>query len=98
MTGVPASSLGVFAHKLTNCLQHRTALVTGLMHCHGRPYVLPQAFVYPLVDSTHLGIEKPEGMVFVKLIEATNVPRMDLFSESDPYVKWGFSNSSKLTL
>ncbi|KAK9807354.1 hypothetical protein WJX73_005591 [Symbiochloris irregularis] len=52
-----------------------------------RPFVLPQAFVYPLVDSAHLGIEKPEGMVFVKLIEATNVPRMDLFSDSDPYVK-----------
>ena len=52
-----------------------------------RPYVLPESFVLPLVDSSDLGIEKPQGMVFVNLIEATDVPKMDLFSQSDGFVK-----------
>ena len=49
--------------------------------------MLPEGFVYPLVDVSDLGIEKPQGMLFINLIEATNVPRMDLFSDSDGFVK-----------
>lgn len=52
-----------------------------------RPYVLPESFVWPLVDVASLGIEKPQGMLFIKLLEATNVPRMDMFTDSDCFVK-----------
>ena len=52
-----------------------------------RPYVLPERYTFPLVDAQNFGIEMPQGMLFVKLIEATGVPRMDLFSKSDPFVK-----------
>lgn len=56
----------------------------GIWH---RPYVLPESFVWPLVDVASLGIEKPQGMLFIKLLEATNVPRMDMFTDSDCFVK-----------
>ena len=49
--------------------------------------MLPERFVIPLVDAANFGIEMPQGMLFVKLIEATGVPRMDLLSKSDPYVQ-----------
>lgn len=29
---------------------------------------------------------RPKGILFVKVVEASNVPKMDLFSPSDPYV------------
>lgn len=31
-------------------------------------------------------IERPKGLLTVTLIEAVNVPRTDICSESDPYV------------
>ena len=49
---------------------------------------MDSCYVLPLVDTSDLGVEKPQGMVFVKLIEATHVPRMDLFSDSDCFVKY----------
>lgn len=49
-----------------------------------RPYVLPDKYVVPLTDSD-LGIQVPKGILFVHLLEAQNVPRMDLFNKSDPY-------------
>ena len=54
--------------------------------CHGyRPYVLPDKYVVKLTDA-ELGVDPPKGILFVKLIEASNVPRMDMLSKSDPYV------------
>ena len=54
--------------------------------CRGcRPYVLPDKYVVKLTDA-ELGVEPPKGILFVKLIEASNVPRMDMLSKSDPYV------------
>ena len=50
-----------------------------------RPYVLPDKYVVKLTDA-ELGVEPPQGILFVKLIEASNVPRMDMLSKSDPYV------------
>ena len=32
------------------------------------------------------GLERPEGVLKVNLIEAVNVPKADLFKWSDPYV------------
>jgi hypothetical protein len=51
-----------------------------------RPYVLPDSYVVPLTDSP-LGIQPPRGILFVHLLEAEGVPRMDLLSKSDPYCK-----------
>ncbi|CAL5224210.1 g6855 [Coccomyxa viridis] len=53
-----------------------------------RPYVLPDKYVLKLTDA-ELGIETPKGILFVTLIEASNVPRMDFLSKSDPYVIMG---------
>ena len=50
-----------------------------------RPYVLPDKYTLKLTDA-ELGIETPKGILFVTLIEASNVPRMDFLSKSDPYV------------
>ena len=49
-----------------------------------RPYVLPDKYVVPLTDS-ELGIQMPKGILFVHLLEAEHVPRMDLLGKSDPY-------------
>ena len=35
----------------------------------------------------HLSLQVPAGVLYVKLIEATNVPNMDIFSKTDPFVK-----------
>ncbi len=32
-------------------------------------------------------LQVPAGVLYVKLIEATNVPNMDIFSKTDPFVK-----------
>lgn len=47
--------------------------------------MIPDKYVLKLTDA-ELGIETPKGILFVKLIEASNVPRMDMLSKSDPYV------------
>ncbi len=57
----------------------------GVKTAH-RPYVLPDKYVVPFTDAG-LGIETPTGILFVKLLEAEHVPKMDVLSKSDPYVK-----------
>ena len=47
--------------------------------------MLPDKYVVKLTDA-ELGVDPPRGILFVKLIEASNVPRMDMLSKSDPYV------------
>lgn len=32
-------------------------------------------------------LQVPAGVLYVKLIEAVNVPNMDIFSKTDPFVK-----------
>lgn len=34
------------------------------------------------------GVEKPKALLYVQLIEAKNVPRIDWLSKTDPYVKY----------
>ncbi len=51
-----------------------------------RPYVLPDKYVVQCTDAG-LGVETPKGILFVKLLEAEHVPKMDVLSKSDPYVK-----------
>jgi hypothetical protein len=54
--------------------------------CPNRPYVLPDKYTVQLTDAD-LGIETPKGILFLQLLEAEHVPRMDLLSKSDPYCK-----------
>lgn len=39
-----------------------------------------------LVDGVLDQLEAPQGLLTVKVVEAVNVPRSDLFSEPDPYL------------
>ena len=34
-------------------------------------------------------MDAPKGLLFLTIVEARDVPRMDLFSASDPFVKCG---------
>ncbi|GAB4820429.1 hypothetical protein N2152v2_007475 [Parachlorella kessleri] len=52
-----------------------------------RPYIFPEGFVLRLTDLVGVEQERPVGLLTVKVVEATNVPRMDLFKASDPYCK-----------
>ncbi|BDA51337.1 Synaptotagmin-2 [Coccomyxa sp. Obi] len=49
-----------------------------------RPYVWPDGFTVPLVPGG--GRELPAGLLYVKVVEAVNVPNMDWFSKTDAYV------------
>ena len=62
------------------------AEMTGAAKC--RPYVLPDHYTIPLVPGDFNQIEKPRGMLFVSIISAANVPKMDWFNGSDPYVRY----------
>ena len=56
-----------------------------------RPYVLPGRFVVDLPfgggEEAALGFDRPKGMLFLSIEAATRIPRMDLFSAADCYVK-----------
>lgn len=52
-----------------------------------RPYVLPERYVWPLVEGDLGSIDQPAGMLFVTVVKATGVPKMDFLSKSDPYVQ-----------
>ncbi|DBA72057.1 TPA: hypothetical protein ACH3X2_010790 [Trebouxia sp. C0005] len=54
-----------------------------------RPYVLPDHYTIPVVPGDYNAIDKPRGMLFVTIISAKHVPKMDWFNGSDPYV-WLF--------
>ncbi|PSC68066.1 Extended synaptotagmin-3 isoform A [Micractinium conductrix] len=52
-----------------------------------QPFVLPERLVIPMVDTASPGFDRPRGVLQVQVIEAHGVPRMDMFSKSDPYVE-----------
>ena len=56
-------------------------------HVFCRPYVLPERLVIPLVPGDYNMIDRPRGMLFVTVVSAQNVPKMDWFNGSDPYVR-----------
>lgn len=53
-----------------------------------RPYVLPDHYTIPLVPGDFNQVERPCGMLFVTVVSAANVPKMDWFNGSDPYVRY----------
>ncbi len=43
-----------------------------------------------IVQGVLAQVERPVGILTVRLIEAVNIPKTDLCSESDPYVVYAF--------
>ncbi|KAL0027376.1 hypothetical protein WJX79_006298 [Trebouxia sp. C0005] len=52
-----------------------------------KPFVLPEGLTVPLTPGRVDGLVVPAGMVYVRLIEATHVPRLDWYTRPSPYVK-----------
>ena len=52
-----------------------------------RAYTLPQRYTYALDPQRLAALEAPQGMVSVRLVEAKNVPRMDLVGKTDCFCK-----------
>ena len=50
--------------------------------------MLPDHYTVPLVPGDYNQIDKPRGMLFVTVVSAINVPKMDWFNGSDPYVRY----------
>lgn len=51
-----------------------------------KPFVLPEGLTVPLTPGRVDGLVVPAGMVYVRLIEATHVPRLDWYTRPSPYV------------
>ncbi|KAK9838568.1 hypothetical protein WJX81_007714 [Elliptochloris bilobata] len=52
-----------------------------------RAYTLPQRYTYALDPQRLAALEAPRGMLTVRLVDARDVPRMDLLSKTDCYCK-----------
>jgi hypothetical protein len=52
-----------------------------------RPYILPERYSVPFTDAAEEEEARPKAILFLKFVGAKNVPKMDLFSQSDPYVR-----------
>lgn len=61
-----------------------------------RPYVLPDHYILPVIPGDFNQIDKPRGMLFVTIVSARNVPKMDWFNGSDPYVRLFVRDKRKL--
>lgn len=59
-----------------------------------RPYVLPDHYTIPLVPGDFNQVDRPCGMLFVTVVSAINVPKMDWFNGSDPYVRYVYMTCS----
>ena len=64
------------------------SVLSRLLFLCCRPYVLPDHYTIPVVPGDYNAIDKPRGMLFVTIISAKNVPKMDWFNGSDPYVRY----------
>ena len=51
------------------------------------PFVLPGRFTFPLSPAATSASPLPRGMLFVTAVGARGLPRMDLFSKTDAYVR-----------
>ena len=52
-----------------------------------RAYTLPQRYTYPLDPQRLAALEAPRGMLTVRLVEAKDVPRMDILGKTDCFCK-----------
>ncbi|KAI3438809.1 hypothetical protein D9Q98_001226 [Chlorella vulgaris] len=58
-------------------------------------YVSPEHY-FLQIDPEAADIECPTGVLLLKVIEATKVPKMDLFSRSSPFVEFFVRNSKRM--
>ena len=52
-----------------------------------RPYILPERFFLPFTEAATREELKPEAILLVTIKQAKNVPKMDVLSASDPYIR-----------
>ncbi|KAI4384403.1 hypothetical protein MLD38_002567 [Melastoma candidum] len=50
-------------------------------------YLWPQALEIPILDASTAAVEKPVGILHVKVVRAIKLLKMDILGASDPYVK-----------
>lgn len=60
-----------------------------------RPFLWPDGFVLDLAHLGAIAFETPEGILNVQLVDATNLPRMDLIGRADPYVQLSVADKGK---
>ncbi|KAF3433947.1 hypothetical protein FNV43_RR25050 [Rhamnella rubrinervis] len=56
-----------------------------------RLYLWPQTLEIPILDASTVAVEKPVGILHVKVVRALKLLNMDFLGTSDPYVKLSFS-------
>ncbi|XP_077252885.1 synaptotagmin-3-like isoform X3 [Tasmannia lanceolata] len=54
-------------------------------------YVWPKVLEIPILDGLSGALKKPVGILHVKVLQALDLLKMDLFGKSDPYVKLNLS-------
>ncbi|XP_077229300.1 synaptotagmin-3-like [Tasmannia lanceolata] len=54
-------------------------------------YLWPKVLEIPILDALSGAMKKPVGILHVKVLQALNLRKMDLFGKSDPYVKLSLS-------
>jgi len=52
-----------------------------------RPYILPERYSVPFTEAAEEEEARPKAILFLKFVGAKDVPKMDHFSQSDPYVR-----------
>ena len=52
-----------------------------------RPYILPEVYSAPFTEAAEDEQIRPKAILFIKMIGAKHVPKMDIISQSDPYVR-----------
>lgn len=56
-----------------------------------RPYILPERYMLPFSEAAENEGLRPSAILLVTMMQAVNVPKMDIFSASDPYCRQGLS-------
>lgn len=52
-----------------------------------RPYILPEVYSSAFTEAAEDEQIRPKAILFIKMIGAKHVPKMDIISQSDPYVR-----------
>ena len=53
-----------------------------------RPYILPEVYSSAFTEAAEDEQIRPKAILFIKMVGAKHVPKMDIISQSDPYVRY----------
>ncbi|KAL3137181.1 hypothetical protein ABBQ32_006746 [Trebouxia sp. C0010 RCD-2024] len=79
--------LVLFGASCTHLLAPLQAWINNLIGNKLKDLIVPESDNMPVVPDDFKQIRRPCGLLFVTDLRAANVPKMDYFSESDPYIK-----------